>query len=163
MSVDVQKSFADKPLSEVREAIQQCILIQARFGMLPTGSYQQFTDSLRNIALLAQTLGVERVSEKALDAARELNHRWKRPLTADNSKPLKVYLSEKDYYAWIAFPVSTRHNVLNDFLSAGSVLERAAAEPEVRALVVKVWTYWTTHQDAPEAWRYLSETLEALL
>jgi len=162
VSVDIHKSYAGKPLTEIRDAIQTCITLRARFSTLAPGSYQDFTDCLRNITLLAQTLGGGKISDDALAVAREFNRRWKRPLTPSTSKPLKLYLSENDYYAWIAHPVAERNGMLNDFLSVGTVLERAASEQPVRALVSKVWDYWMAHQDSDQAWQYVSETLEAL-
>lgn len=163
VSVDIEKRYGDKAPAEIRDAIQACIAIQAKFDQLKPRSYHDFTDCLRNIALLAQTLGAGRVSPGALTVARELNRRWKRPLTSGTSKTLKVYLSENDYYSWTAHPVAERNSMLNDYLAVGAVLDRAADEPAVRALVSKVWAYWTEHQDSNQAWQYVSETLEALL
>lgn len=162
VSVDVHKPYSTKSLAEIRNAIAATATLQAAFGSLKPHTYRQFTDNFRSIALVAHSLGAERISKSAHEYARAINHSWKRPLLSENVKPIKLYLCESEYYAWIAYPVADRNNFLNDYLAVGPVLERAAVEPSVPALVEKVWGYWMANPESEAAWRYISETLEAL-
>lgn len=162
VSVDVHEFYADRSLAEIRTAIIATVAIQRAFASLTVENYRQFTDTFRNIIVVAQVLGAGKISEEAHKHARKVTHAWRRPLLAGNIRPTKLYLSEGDYRAWMAFPVAERNNLLNDYLAIGPILERAVTESSVRVLVEKVWDYWIANPGSEQAWRHISETVEAL-